>query len=109
MCGSDTATIRGWGISTSRCRAWRGLSPGLRCGSRSPLVQSALSLRTPTTRRRARRTVVAPVSTNVRTPDPAGRPELRLTALLVGVVLAVSVLWLAGEQHRKNCIAEARG
>jgi hypothetical protein len=30
---------------------------------------------------------------------------MRLTALLVAAVLAAGVLWLAGEQHRKNCIS----
>jgi hypothetical protein len=29
---------------------------------------------------------------------------VRLAALLVAAVLAVGVLWLAGEQHRENCI-----
>jgi hypothetical protein len=30
---------------------------------------------------------------------------MRLAALLVAVVLSAGVLWLAGEQHRKNCIS----
>jgi hypothetical protein len=33
---------------------------------------------------------------------------IRAAALIVGVVLAAGVLWLAGEQHRKNCIADGR-
>jgi hypothetical protein len=34
---------------------------------------------------------------------------MRLAALLVAVVLAAGVLWLAGEQHRKNCIGSGHG
>ena len=33
---------------------------------------------------------------------------MRLAALLVGSVLALSALWLAGEQHRANCINSGR-
>jgi hypothetical protein len=29
---------------------------------------------------------------------------IRVAALIVGVALAVGILWLAGEQHRENCI-----
>jgi hypothetical protein len=29
---------------------------------------------------------------------------VRVAALIIGVVLALSVLWLAGEQHRETCI-----
>jgi hypothetical protein len=33
---------------------------------------------------------------------------LRVAALVVGVALAVGILWLAGEQHRENCIRDDR-
>lgn len=31
-----------------------------------------------------------------------------IAAIVVGAVFALSVLWLAGEQHRANCIERAR-
>jgi hypothetical protein len=33
---------------------------------------------------------------------------MKVAALLVAVVLAGGVLWLAGEEHRRNCIASGR-
>jgi hypothetical protein len=33
---------------------------------------------------------------------------MKLAALIVGVAIAVSLAWLAGEQHRKNCIHEGK-
>jgi hypothetical protein len=33
---------------------------------------------------------------------------MRVASLLVALVLTAGVLWLAGEQHRKNCISDGR-
>jgi hypothetical protein len=33
---------------------------------------------------------------------------VKLVALLVGAVLAFGVVWLAGEQHRENCIRSGK-
>ena len=33
---------------------------------------------------------------------------MRVAIVLVTSVLAVSVLWLAGEEHRRNCIADGK-
>jgi hypothetical protein len=33
---------------------------------------------------------------------------MRLATLLVAAVLAAGVLWLAGEEHRRNCVSSGR-
>jgi hypothetical protein len=33
---------------------------------------------------------------------------MKLAGLLVGLMLVASVLWLAGEKHRENCIEAGR-
>jgi hypothetical protein len=33
---------------------------------------------------------------------------MRAATLLVAIVLAAGVLWLAGEEHRKNCLSSGR-
>jgi hypothetical protein len=33
---------------------------------------------------------------------------MRAATLLVAIVLAAGVLWLAGEEHRKNCLSAGR-